>query len=257
MEIQGQEIKRLIVAGCSFSDYANVNKNYSEFLAEKFEIEHVPGYTSGIGSNERIFRKIMSGIREKKITKSDLLIIQYTEVMRREFWSRFTFPIQRGGNKEKGSYNREPYDNGQIIKYKLDAYLHQERKEERLLFKSLADNFTCSEFEEERFENHHLGLLSVLEKENIRTVFVITGYLSDNISVNLYDSKYCSKIRVNPPLGPFNSVYYPEYCLSENDCTHLSEYGHEKLAEHLYDYILNIRILNKKPGKVIHYDKKR
>lgn len=256
MVIRDQKIDRLIVAGCSFSDYANVEKNYSEYLAEKLGIEHVPGYTSGLGSNDRIFRTLLTGIREKKITKSDFLVIQYTELLRKEFWSLFTRPLVRGGNKSKGSYNREPYLDGQIIKYKLDAYTWHDIKEEKQLFSLLTNYFTCLEFEEEKFKNFHYTLLNTLEKHEINTIFLETGYTSNTV-IDLYDCIYCTKLKVNPPLGPFNSKDYLEYCLTKDDCTHLNSTGHEKLSEFLYDHIKNTVILNKTPEKVIHYGKTR
>jgi len=232
MVIQDQQINRLIVAGCSFSDYCQVEKNYSEYLAEKLNIELVSGFTSGLGSNQRIFRTITTAVREKKITKSDLVVIQYTELLRKEFWSFFTQPLERGGNQEKGSFNREPYLDGQIIKYKLDAYNWQTVEEEKLLFKLITDNFISLEYEKENFENLHLALLSILEREQIRTVFVESGYLYRPL--NLYEFKYCSKVNVAPPL---NSPDHIEYCLADNDCTHLSIEGHKKLAQILFDHL--------------------
>lgn len=236
MVIQEQQIDRLIVAGCSFSDYCQVEKNYAEYLAEHLQLVHVPGFTSGLGSNHRIFRTITSGIRNNTITNKDLLVIQYTELLRKEFWSYFTQPLERGGNQEKGSYNREPYGEGQIIKYKLDAYSWQNIEEERQLFKLLTDNFTSLEYEKENFENLHLALLTLLNKMKIRTVFVESGYLYRPL--NMYDSVFCSKVSVNPPL---NTPDFIEYCLSDNDCTHLSNLGHRKLAEILLKHINSLK----------------
>lgn len=232
MEIQGTKIDKLVVAGCSFSDYAKVDKNYSEHLSEILKIKHTPNYTCGGGSNFRMWRKILSGIRNKEILPNSLLVIQYTDVSRKEFWSCFELESERNGNPDKGSYMRENFKrSGQTIKYKYGSWGWQSKAEEVLLFKLMEENFTDTHYDYEVFENNHFSLCTTLEFYKINTIFI--------------ESQYCTKLKV--PNGMYLHKYttpknYPrsvdmDLCLTNEDCAHLSESGHLDFAKRLANFI--------------------
>ena len=101
----------LLVAGCSVSDYSEVKQTYGEYLANKLNLNYVHR-AAGCGSNWRIWRVIFDAVNNKIITPEDLIIVQYTEITRTEFWS------------DTISYStlEDPVDTGGVmIRWKLDA----------------------------------------------------------------------------------------------------------------------------------------
>lgn len=225
-------MRRLITAGCSFSDYAQVSKNYSEYLAEKLGIEHVPGYTSGCGSNYSIWRKLLFGIRNKQITSNDLLVIQYTEPGRKEFWSRHIDDYYVNWDR-KESPMRETYGSGQLIKFKINPPTYQFR-EERKLFMLLEENFIDSEYDFEQFTNYHFAFLNTLEKYKIYAVFLLTPYL---YSIPLFESTCCTFLDIRNNVEDLEIFPSGDYCLSEDDCLHLSDKGHRKVSDLIYKHL--------------------
>ena len=77
---------RLVVAGCSVSDYTEVDKPWGEYLSEQLSCEylHLAGAS---GSNYRMWRLLVSHVVDNKITADDTVIVQYTNPERNEFWS--------------------------------------------------------------------------------------------------------------------------------------------------------------------------
>lgn len=225
-------MKRLITAGCSFSDYAQVRKNYSEYLAEKLGIEHVPGYTSGCGSNCRMWRNLLLGIREKNITSDDLLVVQYTEPTRKEFWSRHIDDYYVNWDR-KESPMRETHGSGQLIKFKINPPRYQFREEQEL-FNLLEENFLDSDYDMELFENYHFAFLTTLETYKINTVFLETIYKHD---IPLYESIFCTSLDIKNNIENSKTFPFDQYCLSEDDCSHLSDEGHRKVADLIYKHL--------------------
>ena len=232
MEIRGKKINNLIVGGCSFSSYTEVDKNYGTYLSELLGIKNIDGYNAGCGSNDRIWRTILTGIREGTITSSDLLIIQYTTVERTEFWSRHVMDTTRLGHKTKGTKWREDYGDGQIIKFKFNM-IPETPKEELEFFTLIEENFMDDSYEFEKFQNKHMSFVKVLDSFKINTIFLGTNYSRpQNMSrpQNTYDSEYCSYLDV----GIFP---HGKYCLSETDCFHMSCEGHKKMSEVIHEEI--------------------
>jgi len=238
MEIQGTPINKLVVAGCSFSDRTGVKLNYFDYLAPQLNLEG-ECLAAGCGSNPRIWRLILSGIRNKTINKNTLLIVQYTDVIRKEFWSRFYDPeINRTKDWNGGSPLREEFDGGDLIKYKFDAYNWQYHQKEKSLFKNLEENFTNELYENELFKNNHYSLLNTLENLKINTIFLQSYYINGyGLLDDTFNFKY-SKI-LNLTLDNFPQEKDGN-CLDGNDCSHLSKKGHIHLSNMLFDYINNI-----------------
>ena len=58
---------RLVVAGCSVSDYTEVDKPWGEYLSEQLSCEYLH-LAAGSGSNYRMWRLLVSHIVDNKIT---------------------------------------------------------------------------------------------------------------------------------------------------------------------------------------------
>ena len=117
---------KLVVAGCSFSDYMEKNSyTYGEqlaaFLGRKYVHEG-----AGSGSNWRIWRTVGNMVYNSTLDVNDILIVQYTNTERQEFWSQYSpdKPIIINGKKRRPLREEGPED-GSIIRYKMKAHTFQ------------------------------------------------------------------------------------------------------------------------------------
>ena len=78
---------KVIVAGCSFSDYMEDNSYvYGDRLAMMLGATYIHE-GAGAGSNWRIWRRITKMVLDDFLMPNDIVIIQYTGLERTEFWS--------------------------------------------------------------------------------------------------------------------------------------------------------------------------
>ena len=208
------EIDKIVVAGCSYSDYTEVDRVYGEILSELYDVEYLH-HAAGCGSNYRIWRVIMNDIMSGIINENSLLIIQYTTPERKEYFSRI---------RKRNDNIRDDYAGGSLIRFKLSMWQGYDIKPERRLYKLLEDNFISETYDNEMFTIFHEMFKEYLKNKNISTIFLRTGYnsINHNESYNIVDGYWL-----------MNS----KYIISEKDTNHLSAFGHEALANHLKSYI--------------------
>lgn len=217
---------KLFVAGCSVSDYSQVDEVYGEILAKKLNIDYVHE-GSGCGSNWRIWRKIVNHVINNNLTSDDLLVIQYTTLERREFWSY--------NEKDEGNGKlklRERYNNplgGDIIKFKSWMYEYQDFKNESQLFKLIETQFTNPYFDMDIFQTQNLMFQCLLKEYNIPTIFF--GFYHNDDTIKL--------------IPHFKNSYFHVDEIKENinylltDMAHFNENGHYYVADKMYDFIKN------------------
>lgn len=219
---------KLCVGGCSFSDYTKIEKPYGVCLSEKLNSIYIHE-GAGCGSNWRIWRRVVNHITKNNITKKDILIVQYTTIERREFWSQ-----------EEGEYNigkikmREKYEHGgDILKFKINNPVFQLGDETKFL-KLYEEKFLNTSYEHEVFITQNKMFQSFLKENEIRTIFLITPYYN-GVDLNDYFLKtsldindFCSKTK--------------DYSLEENMKTsfHLNQRGHFDLSLILEAHIHNL-----------------
>lgn len=223
---------KIFVAGCSFSDWSQVEYNYGEYLG-KILNKPVGFYTAGCGSNYRMWRRLVPAITSKEIAENDLLIVQYTSVERREFWTSFKSSNQadygNNGHPSKGSQMREEYGDGELIKYKVQAGSWQSVPKEKAFFQSYEENFLYIPFEIELFNTYHTMFKGLLHEYKIPTIFLHTHYAYD-IGLSSITSPFQHYLNVR-------HLQVPELCFEKDTCSHLTEEGHKELANTLAGYI--------------------
>jgi hypothetical protein len=219
-------MSKLFLAGCSFSDNYQAPKNYGSKLAKLLGVEY-KHLAIGIGSNYRMWRYITNNILTGNLTKNDLLVVQYTNVERNEFWSA----IDRKFPESPEADISETYPKGgTILKFKIDSHSWHTNPIEDEFQKMYQDNFLSPDFEQEKFLVHNHMFQCMLERHGIKTVFFYSRYLQDY-----------------PVLDSFKPYIYTEPKEFINDETtykhivtdryHLSEDGHTQLADRLYNHI--------------------
>ena len=234
MEIKYKNIsiKNIVIAGCSFSDWSQVEYNYGEYLGQNLNLP-IKSYSSGCGSNFRIWRKLTKAILNKEITNNDLLVIQYTNPDRKEFWSAHAshhdFDYKPSGNPYKGSPMRDKYLDGDVIKFKMGASTWQSVKIEKTFFELLENNFTSEEYDIEVFINNHVMFQSLLKEFKIPTIFLKTNYTNTAGDIPMLDCDFHYQLDIR-------HLQVIDLC-NEEGCSHLNDAGHKQLANILAEYI--------------------
>jgi lysophospholipase L1-like esterase len=160
----------------------------------------------------------------KIITPSDILIIQYTEPTRTEFWSSNSFklaPIPGIVNLTE-NYNND----GSIIRFKLGADSWQKTKTEKEFFKMYESNFLNRTFVQENFNVYNEMFQHFLLNYKIPTIFLNTPYIPNYNMLNYFENL------------SYSTTIPPEIQFSKTDPWHLSLHGHKVLANDLYDHIV-------------------
>jgi len=218
---------KVCVAGCSYSDYLPDNRVvYGELLARKLGGKYLHE-GAGAGSNFRIWRRTIELIMNQTLTPNDLLIVQYTGIERREFWS-VTPPKNPINDRLR---DREPCDGGSIIRYKNWAHTWQSSSEDRLFFEHYELYHSNTEYSRRLFDVNHFQFQHTLRAMQIPTVFLLSQHTPDG-DVDL--------------MSPHDAVAYrpdrdwvndPKNWYAPDDNSHLNDQAHAELADQLAEHV--------------------
>ena len=225
---------KVIVGGCSLSDYTGptVNRVYGEILANNINAEYVH-HGAGCGSNYRIWRVITKMVMNNEIDKDDIVLIQYTNPSREEYWSSGVLPNNRFDDYNKIELREQKY-NGDIIRWKPEAYnWHKANDFEYTFFKFKQDFFTSTEFDEERFEYNHFLFHNLMVSKNIKVAYIVPdgGMLGAYNAGNIHLFNKNGEIHITDDM---TFLYPGEYL---EDPGHFNQKGHEYVATVLEDFI--------------------
>jgi len=224
-------MRKLLVAGCSWSDLTRVDKCYGNWLSEEFDAEY-HHHGSGVGSNWRIWRTVSEKIIKQKFNRDDILLIQYTSVTRQEFWSSYVetdenLLTDRYGNVKK----REDFDDGQIIKFKVNMASNQLDKNERALFALYESYFINFDFEMLKQKQYHMMFQCMCKEYDLPNVFFLkAGGYSEHLLEYPMLPYYENNVITLKPSDP---EWKQEYWLRPDDQNHLNASGHEWFSEWL------------------------
>jgi hypothetical protein len=217
-------MRKLFAAGCSISTRCSGKTSYPEELSKLLNYELV-NCTAGCGSNYRIWRTITKHIMDGNLTSDDLLVIQYTEPTRREFWSKFP--------KNNDSF-KDLYDDGTIVRFKFDSYIWQKTKEEIEFLRLYEFNHVNDTFETENFNINNFNFQHMLKNHNIKVIFIKTTRISvpDFFTFDEYKKYFYYDVSNKDVTNNQNS----------KDIGHFNDKGHKLIAENLYQHILNLKL---------------
>jgi len=218
-------MKKLFIAGCSIATKNGMSTTYGDELAKLLDYECVHE-GAGCGSNYRIWRTITNHIINGNLTSNDLLVINYTEPIREEFWS--PFPIVN-----ENMLNEDYYNDGKLIRFKVLANNYQKYKEEQQFFKLFEENFLNWEYQLDKFNVYHFNFQHMLKNHKIKTIFIKSNRIFAEWDGNIFDEF--------KPLYIDTTIDDKSTCISENDC-HFSDYGHKLMAKNLYNHILKYKL---------------
>lgn len=217
----------IIVAGCSFSDYLDDNNYvYGDRLAMMLGAKYIHE-GAGAGSNWRIWRRITKMILDGKLMPDDIVIIQYTGLERKEFWSSNE---QTSTSKHRESYNND----GSLLRYKAKAHEWHKDKEANFL-KMYEENHVSAEFCEEQFYTQHHMFQYMLKAHNVKAIFFYSRHrqqypLIDHFKITVFDEG--DEFRHN------KDTWY-----SSEDNSHLCDKGHLQLAKKMLTHLKDINFV--------------
>jgi hypothetical protein len=223
---------KLAVFGCSFADYLPQNKTvWGRELAQLMGIDYLH-QGAGAGSNWRIWRELATRVITGDILPNDIVIVQYTDLSRREFWSSKS---ARNPDQPPAHSNRDPWPGGgDLLRYKALSWTWQDHRSEREFFKKYEENHCSEDYDRVWFELQHLQLQLLLREYGIRCIFL--------------DARQ-TPLRPLTVIAPFDQWLWlePEEFdrrtdleYKPGDHTHFSDQGHRELAALLYQHIRSL-----------------
>jgi len=222
---------KVVVGGCSVSDYTRVKRVYGEILAENIGADYIH-HGAGCGSNYRTWRNVTNLVMNNEITEDDLILIQYTEPTRQEFWSSYV--------DEHRQHIRDSKYNGDIIRWKYGAHIWHKtafdnhQKFEQKFFKLKEEYFTSTEFDLERFEYNHYLFHNTIVSKNIKIAYVVpNGYMRGKGAEFIDRFNKSGEIHITEnltfPHSPNTTFDSSLYLL--DDMSHFNQLGHEYVAD--------------------------
>jgi len=224
-------IRRLFAAGCSFTDHTTDQgidpdrmQPYGQLLATQLGVDYWHE-AAACGSNHRIWRRCATHVLDGNLTAQDLLLVQYTEYTRQEFWSARPWTLQ--------CYPRhlvEPGpDQGSVIRYKQGAQAWQQHAENRDLFRAYEQDFVNLNWCQQQWRVQHAGFQHLLRHHHIRVVFLKTRAYAWGHDQLLPD--FAAWAFAEPPEDARDPLSYIA------DGWHLSQRGHDLLCKRLLHHL--------------------
>ena len=237
---------KVVVGGCSVSNSWNedpsIDEVYGQILANQIGADYVHHSVDG-GSNYRIWRKITQMVMnnditdkfnipypEEVITKDDIVIIQYTQPTREEY---FSIKDSNESNIQYEAEECEVDDDGNIIRFKLDSQnIPNLNKHEKKFFDLKEKYFTSINFDKERFEYNHYLFHNLMMSKGIKVVYL----MSSKRPLSNYCFKYRNLFNKNGELHlnlfEDNNEYF-RHIDGFIDHYHFSKKGHQYVADEL------------------------
>lgn len=222
---------KLVVSGCSFSDFTKVDHPYGQLLSEKLGYDYIHE-GAGCGSNQRIWRRISSMVLDGKINSNDLLVVQYTEKTRQEFYTSYPQDLAyKGPNCKEAIRVVDDYSDGHLIRFKVGADEWQYNEEEKELFRIYQDGFISLDYAKELFRVNNYSFQLLLARHNIKCIFIKTWRYPYNLDTEIL-----------PEFEPyvFHDLDINRDLSLDNDHGHMTQEGHSVFAEKLYTHIKTV-----------------
>ena len=240
---------KLVVSGCSFSDYTEVKNVWGKYTADDLGIDYLH-LAGGIGGNPRSLRIITQKILKGEIEPNDIVVVQAAEPIRTELPSP-TMELTEQGRAYRhrvevvDTYENQIlhydylHDNTSIVtRWKMDSSKWQGTDADKRFHEEYQRNVSDA-FGQEIAINSLYQLYALCTIYGINFV-VLWGPLCDEKYFKKYWRENGISIEFPYELDFFKvwepgKNYYDEvnhiYRLSPTDVTHLSELGHETFGK--------------------------
>ena len=259
-------MRTLAVAGCSYSDYTMVEKTYGDYLAEELGYKYLHCARGG-GSNHRSIFVLSRAILAGDIKENDIIIFQFTDPHRKLLPS--IEPYVEVFDAEPGTPGRveqhdTEYGPAYTSDYKMGSWVWQAEPENKKLHQALEQWAHCVEYEMELLAVQFRLFEMLCKEHKILLVPLINRYVT-NIPLNRRGSgDVLADIRQTfTPIShnrTFNERDFIRFGSPENPCkydigwydldgeqsydsSHLSDLGHQKIAEKLGGHMIRHKLI--------------
>ena len=244
---------KLCVAGCSFSDYTQVDTVYGEITAQNLGLEYLHKAGGG-GSNKRITREIIQAVFDGNLQSGDYVLVQYTQSERTEFASPGMMLTEEG---KQYSQRIEAENNGwtsiihydyihdgetKVTRWKPGSYAWQCSGLDQELHQIYEKNSVMQNYDLEIDRNNHLLLSMFLKQHNINFSVLwfdlgieLLNYWKKK-GIDLEGEKDVDWRLVWRPGAQWSDEVHYKYRLSPGDNSHLSQEGHLEFGARLADH---------------------
>lgn len=258
--------KKLYIAGCSYTDRTGVRFNYGDFLYKMLGVEYVH-LAAGGSSNDRLWRKLSTLILDGTISTDDLVIVQYTGIQRREFYSsdkgyageqekldqKRSLDNCRSLEGEKGDvpciektncilFPEQTYHTSQ---FKFGSYTWQGNEENKKLHHSYEHCSSIYDYDYDYFLCRHKQFSALCQLHKINIIFFHTRYIQGDVDIEKTYNEYDMKnLLIESDFYDYDNTDFDlGYACSAPghwDSQHMNELGHEFVAKNIYSHILKL-----------------
>lgn len=249
---------KLVVTGCSLSDRTRVPRCYGDYLSEILGLEYLH-LAKGATSNDRIWRVLTKHILDGVITSDDIVVVQYTDIHRREFPS-YGHNYENFYVPETSTYHgpiekfQSSYQEDQIYfvsHYKADSRLWQANECDEEVHTVYQKNCSVEEFDIDYFYTRHVQFEAFCELHNIKLVIFwcrYTGKYDKDIIVKIYGHK--NLLLEGLYWDQLDQKQRDDFVLGYDggdpthwDNSHFNDAGHRFTAERLAEHIRSKNLL--------------
>jgi hypothetical protein len=222
----------LTVFGCSFSDYLDggIEQVYGDHLAGRMGLVYQHQGRGG-GSNYAIWRRCHEMYSAGELQDS-LVIIQYTEPMRQEFFvNRRPYGSwqQPSDQNIPPSHNEEAWGTGTVIRWKMGADQWQNTRLDRDFFRRYQGSYVNAQWADSQFLWHHQQFCAWIRQVGLTVLFLKCRIFPDFP----LDEPWASTAFRDPTAV----LLADQYRYEPTDRCHLNDLGHGRLAELMWPHI--------------------
>jgi len=254
------------VAGCSYSDRTRVEKCYGDNMSELLPEYNYLHLAKGGGSNDRMWFVLTKAIMNDELVEGDFIVLQYTDTMRKML--ACPTPNHSSTFGQDGEYLiglcgqpegwETQYGTAYTTDFKMDSYVWQTEDSNKSLHETIQNTQVSIEYDMENWVTRHTQFEALCNQHGISLVVLLNRYtetlptgpqcdLKERMTAQCAHRSFSEKGVIkrgntsHPSImdlglkgGPDNGIYDP---------SHLSEEGHQLLAELLVKHITGHKII--------------
>lgn len=224
--------KSLTVFGCSFSDYMNgeLHRVYGDYLAEHMGVTYQHQARGG-GSNYAMWRRCHEMYAAGELDNG-LIIIQYTEPMRQEFFvNRLPYNSwnRPADHQWPRAHNEDPWGDGTVIRWKMGADQWQNTHRDRDFFRMYQAHYVNEAWAQSQFAWHHSQFCAWIKSVGLTVMFLQCRILPQ---FELAEPWATTAFR-----DPWEQLTAAEYRYEPDDFCHMNDLGHRTMAGQLLTHV--------------------
>lgn len=249
--------RKLFVYGCSFSARTQSHRCYGDYLSDLLDLEH-HHHALGGGSNDRIWRLATKHILDGDIGTDDVILVQYTDIQRREFASHDTYYNQVcretvassrgivGDSAQALQRNYGVFGKFYTTNYKSGSHAWQYGEINQQLHRIYEQACASNQFNLEYFCTRHNQFGALCDLLNLNLVVYWSSFTSTVFESSLFKFGIEHVLDESTLDSVRNTHWYLGHSKPDEnpgDFCHLNDHGHEQMAMIIADFLKNQQLV--------------